>query len=416
MDPTAQRLFDYLKDILYKPDQAQLDLNTLPSEFQELGMGMQFLADCIRETRTFAKAMARGDLSQTPPSIENVIAAPITELQGALRHLAWQTQQVAKGDYSQRVDFMGTFSEAFNTMTDQLAARTQQLVTEKEQTEEKNRALSRTLELVTAMGNYTHNMIFALANDTGRHIFVNQPAEWFCKAFPELSAQLLHRLHAHKEDAAPTQLWDLALEMPREEESIYYCVESIYVDWSGESAAVHILTDDTERRRQERLFFNLAYLDPLTGLHNRRYAMEQMEHWRREGKPFLLTFIDVDYLKYCNDNFGHRCGDQYLVDISNALHTLGGILCRVGGDEFILLRTGEELAAQEKQLAALRQALLADQSCAYPKSFSYATAAVPVNPPLPLELYLEQTDAQMYRYKLEHKKPLSDLLYRDKRI
>ena len=92
MQKTEDVLFQYLKDILYHPDQASLDIKALPPEFLKLGEGMCFLADCVREARTFATAMAKGDLSQQPPGAENVLAAPIKDLQNSLRHLAWQTQ------------------------------------------------------------------------------------------------------------------------------------------------------------------------------------------------------------------------------------------------------------------------------------------------------------------------------------
>lgn len=95
--------------------------------------------------------------------------------------------------------------------------------------------------------------------------------------------------------------------------------------------------DDTQRKKRENLIYKMAYVDPLTGLNNRRYGVEQIERLKKANKPFLLTMVDVDYLKYCNDTFGHEKGDEYLKNIASLLSTLRCDVCRVGGDEFYLL-------------------------------------------------------------------------------
>jgi PAS domain S-box-containing protein len=123
LDPAAKLLFDYIRDIIYNPAQAVLDTENLPQDFNELGEGLRYLGDCILEPRNYANALSRGDLNGEPLSRNNEIAAPLKSLQSSLLHLTWQTQQVAQGDYKQRVDFMGDFSMAFNTMVNQLEVR-----------------------------------------------------------------------------------------------------------------------------------------------------------------------------------------------------------------------------------------------------------------------------------------------------
>ena len=141
-----------------------------------------------------------------------------------------------------------------------------------------------------------------------------------------------------------------------------------------------------------------------------------MEQWLQEGTAFTLSFIDVDYLKYCNDTFGHEQGDSYLIQVSRALQTLGGEVCRVGGDEFFVLQTGSAPAEQDRRLGELRRQMLADKSCGHPKSFSSATTLVPAHSDAPLSTYISDTDAQMYQYKQKYKIPLSDAVYKDDRI
>lgn len=77
----------------------------------ELDELLNELADLYR----FTLAVSQGDLEQ-PLTARGSLAGSLKTLDAALRHLTWQTQRVAAGDFTQRVDFMGEFSEAFNSM------------------------------------------------------------------------------------------------------------------------------------------------------------------------------------------------------------------------------------------------------------------------------------------------------------
>lgn len=416
MDKTAEILFEYLKNMLYYPAQASLDISSLPSDFQKLGEGMQFLCSCIQEDRKFINALANGDLSMKPPDADNALASPAKALQATLRHLQWQTQQIAKGDYSQRVDFMGEFSQAFNTMTVQLSERTQRLITKRKLIDEKNRELKKSLDLMMALTNYTHNMIFVFSIPQDKFIFINQTAEWFSTANPTESALLQEQLQKYSDEKMEGSVnWETELDITSGKEKIYYSVESFFISFEEESNVVHIVIDDTERKKQEHHIHSLAYLDPLTGLNNRRYALNLMDNWLTEGTPFLFSFIDLDYLKYCNDTYGHECGDQYLIDTANLLLTTHCEVCRIGGDEFFLLTTGTDAEVQDKQLSHLRELFLTSTDMPYPRSFSFATTAVPAFPTMSLTKYIQETDQKMYQYKKENKKPLSDIIYLDDR-
>jgi hypothetical protein len=74
----------------------------------------------IEEMNEALHRLAMGELNDIRLSRENRLAFPIKELHSRLRHLAWQTQQVAQGDYRQQIDFMGEFSTAFNAMVHSL--------------------------------------------------------------------------------------------------------------------------------------------------------------------------------------------------------------------------------------------------------------------------------------------------------
>src|SRR5260370_34723467 len=98
-------------------------------------------------------------------------------------------------------------------------------------------------------------------------------------------------------------------------------------------------------RQQAQLHLrSLSLMDELTGLHNRRgfisLAEQHLKLTARQGVRSTLIFIDVDNLKYINDNFGHREGDYALQQIARLLQECfrdSDILGRLGGCEFCIL-------------------------------------------------------------------------------
>ena len=86
-----------------------------PSD-RQLAEAINQLITFVQEIHRFIVPLARGELHDISVSPKNFLASPFKELHSRLRHLTWQTKQVASGDYGQRVDFMGDFSEAFNLM------------------------------------------------------------------------------------------------------------------------------------------------------------------------------------------------------------------------------------------------------------------------------------------------------------
>lgn len=86
----------------------------------------QKLYSCILAVRELSFALHRGDLQRFVDG-KGFILGNLKALQSNLRHLTWQTKRVAKGDFSQKVDFLGEFSEAFNEMTSNLKNMNMQL-------------------------------------------------------------------------------------------------------------------------------------------------------------------------------------------------------------------------------------------------------------------------------------------------
>ncbi len=99
----------------------------------------------------------------------------------------------------------------------------------------------------------------------------------------------------------------------------------------------------------------LAVTDQLTGLHNRRYMTGQLgalvNRAVRGGDPVSALMIDIDHFKKINDSFGHDVGDEALREFAVRLASnvrAVDLPCRYGGEEFVVIMPGTQLADAEK--------------------------------------------------------------------
>ncbi|MFD1887031.1 diguanylate cyclase domain-containing protein [Paenibacillus wenxiniae] len=112
----------------------------------------------------------------------------------------------------------------------------------------------------------------------------------------------------------------------------------------GEEYVLVVGRDISERKIHEQQLNSLAYMDPLTGVPNRRYLMKQLEqdiqtacqHHTLVG----VLYLDIDHFKQVNDTLGHEQGDQLLIQMVERITAeLGPVdtIARIGGDEFIVV-------------------------------------------------------------------------------
>jgi two-component system, cell cycle response regulator len=100
---------------------------------------------------------------------------------------------------------------------------------------------------------------------------------------------------------------------------------------------------DDQMRASVQDGLRMAMIDPLTGLHNRRYALPQLtaiaEQASVKGSVFAVMVIDLDHFKSVNDRYGHATGDTVLVEVARRLKCnlrADDLLARIGGEEFLV--------------------------------------------------------------------------------
>ncbi|MCJ8282390.1 MAG: diguanylate cyclase, partial [Rivularia sp. ALOHA_DT_140] len=173
--------------------------------------------------------------------------------------------------------------------------------------------------------------------------------------------------------------------------------------------AEELVRSNHELKIQEDHLRYLAYHDPLPGLPNRKYFLEQLQdslEWSKQNHSLLgLLFIDLDGFKHVNDTLGHEMGDQLLVTVaqrlSNTLRT-SDTVARLGGDEFtIILRAIPDIEIiniiSEKVLDVLNEPIILDNNTAN-ISGSIGISIYPNNSQN-TDILIQQADAAMYRAK-----------------
>lgn len=102
--------------------------------------------------------------------------------------------------------------------------------------------------------------------------------------------------------------------------------------------------------------------DPLTGLFNRRYydvtVDRELARAQRDAAPLALLVIDVDHFKAVNDRYGHAGGDEVLRNLGGllqAMHRSGDVVCRFGGEEFVVVMPGADAMVARQRAELLRQ-------------------------------------------------------------
>ena len=196
------------------------------------------------------------------------------------------------------------------------------------------------------------------------------------------------------------------------------------------SSRMLVLRDITERRQAEEalrsanqtLAMRIAEIeslqaalreqalrDPLTGLYNRRYLDEmfprELSRAGRDGSSLAIALIDLDDFKRINDSFGHFHGDQVLRRLATLLDSDGSeedVICRLGGEEFLVLMPGcdseHALLRAERWRAAFERLPHGAGDDSFCATFSCGIAVFPKHAGAAPQLY-QAADQALYQVK-----------------
>jgi diguanylate cyclase (GGDEF)-like protein len=149
-----------------------------------------------------------------------------------------------------------------------------------------------------------------------------------------------------------------------------------------------------------------AVIDPLTGMLNRTALARRVEELAQQSQvtrqPIGLIAGDIDHFKQINDSHGHAAGDAVLKDVAYELRrTLRAfdLFYRTGGEEFLVLLPGADLAHTTELAEALRAAVAQDPLGGHRVSMSFGAAASAPDQVFEYEAVFAQADAALYQAK-----------------
>ena len=126
---------------------------------------------------------------------------------------------------------------------------------------------------------------------------------------------------------------------PAERRYVQVSSNTLTDERGDERGLLAVIRDVTAQRHLAERLRHQATHDALTGLPNRLFFRERLDHALADGEPFAVFFVDLDRFKYINDTLGHDAGDGLLrtvaVRLREAIASIeGAVIARLGGDEF----------------------------------------------------------------------------------
>lgn len=401
--------------------------------------------------RSFTNSLAQGDLSSSLP-VRGQMAGSLKTLQANLRHLTWQVQQVAQGDFTQKVDFMGEFSRAFQQMTDSLhQARVEEIAQRliAEALRDTAAALNSALGLDQILEVILTQLGQVVPHDTLTILLVDDEiarvvrAQGYEQMAPEITRQVeqlrlpireIPNLREMNETGQPCRIADI---------DTYGWVILIEEHWAHSFLGAPIMLEGravgflnlmsarrdffTEQHARDLMAFanqaavsihkvrlierlhQLATTDSLTGIANRRYFFDEaaraFSHAQRYHEPLSALMLDIDHFKKVNDTYGHAAGDETLQGVVKLfLRELrsADLLGRYGGEEFAILLPATRLSDAFQAAERLRCAVGGHNFVANERVF-HVTLSIGVaqmgGPDDNLAALLERADQGLYRAK-----------------
>lgn len=301
------------------------------------------ICDDLIAARSTLVQFSRGNFD-ADVSGRNALAGALKTLQANLRHLIWQVGEVAKGDFSQRVDFMGEFSISFNSMVEQL---------------------QRSLNDLKASEERWH-LAVQCSREGIWDINLDERTAWYSDSFMQMMhysqrdipedlrwETMIHPDNSVQADMISTILRGVGELLPFSVECrlrtgrgdyLWVALRGMPVRSGHVRRLIAVVSDISAKKETEEALVVQAMYDNLTGLPNRYLLNDRLKqvvaNAERSGHPFIYVAIDLDFFKEVNDTYGHATGDLVLVELARRL-CMGlrsmDTIARLGGDEFVAI-------------------------------------------------------------------------------
>jgi len=258
------------------------------------------------------------------------------------------------------------------------------------------------------------------ANDGYANIFGRSEYELYCNPMSFLD-------HVHEEDRArvakvfsrrPLENWDIQYRIYDSKGEVKYLHDRgnlIFDDRETQTLILGTADDITREKNQQQALMSavtklehLSQTDSLTGLANRREILSQLSdeiaRMERGQKASTLVYVDLNKFKEINDKYGHKVGDNALVEFSQQMKVLlrdSDRFGRIGGDEFVILLYGTDDKETEiffERIAQHDFTLNVNNTSVVPITFSvgWVTWSAEIST---VEEWLDKADEVMYEKK-----------------
>lgn len=180
-------------------------------------------------------------------------------------------------------------------------------------------------------------------------------------------------------------------------------------DGDSPRGVVIIFKDTSLQRKMMKNYEDLSYRDSLTNVYNRRYLDDLFKKSSVNlGLPLTVMVLDVNNLKVINDAFGHIMGDKLIrkvADICLSTTNKGDMVCRSGGDEFVIILPNTDV----NQAEVLRKKIISKVSKTHVSSVTISLAigyAVMKNENDHFHTVFQEADYEMYQNKVKFGKEM----------
>ena len=389
---------------------------------EETRSDLLFFLDFIdksREVNGFLSRLCQGDLDAQSPDKSNIMAGPLKELQAQLHSLAWSMDQLSNGRMVSKLLYGGRLFQSFNKLVDKVAVLSNSESVDGENVQKGPVNSWRYHQLLSALNNL--KIMIIEVTDSGKILHANKPAREYIGSIESFSEEWYTKGRSTLLD------YIAGFDVPKNkcpvseeifgEDMIWYQIttdRATFVD--GSEGYMHVIDNISSWKNKEHSLQQTAETDQLTKVYNRHGGMRSLESTLSPaGKKFnhCAAFIDLDYLKNINDNYGHAEGDRALKIVAEAIVSSvreNDSVSRYGGDEFLIVFNRCSIGAAKSAMDRMNEKIDAINELGeypYEISFSYGLIEILPQEDVGITDLIVKMDRIMYENKRMKKDSLS---------